>query len=81
MHGCCYNDLIRGGTLSADPTTADTGYPIRYLGWTPEGRVFLHIGSGKWLDVTAWPPPDGNGNGTPVPKAKTMTKQRTHVEK
>lgn len=85
MHGCCYNDLLRSGKISADPTTADTGYPTPYLAWTPEGRAFLHTGSGNWLDVTAWPPPDENGNGTPAPKTQkittTMTKQRAHVEK
>ena len=75
MHGCCYNDLLRSGKINADPTSEDTGYPTPYLGWTPEGKAFLHIGSGTWIALGATPE-NGNGNGNEyAPKFHKKTKK------
>jgi hypothetical protein len=57
-NGCCYNGTVTGGLLKEAPTTADSNYPIPYLGWTEDGKAFLHIGSGNWITL-----PGGGGSG------------------
>lgn len=59
-NGCCYNGTVTGGLLKEAPTTADSNYPIPYLGWTSDGKAFLHIGSGTWIALS------GGGGGSGV---------------
>lgn len=65
----CCNGFIRGGRLSSTPTKDTTGYGIPYLGYTVDGKAFLHIGSGTWIALNA------------DPKEKPEESSKSHVEK
>lgn len=54
----CNTKNILGSLLSADPTTEDSNYRPGYIGWTADGKVYFHIGSGQWIDLTS-----GGGGG------------------
>lgn len=57
--GCCLNNTLTGGTISSAPTAKDTNYPIGFIGWTPDNKAFLHVGSGTWIALNPdAPPPD-----------------------
>lgn len=72
---CCYNGTITGAPISTDPTANDTNYPIGFIGWTPDNKAFLHVGSGTWIDITAKAPDPGNASVEPYyKKVKNVAK-------
>lgn len=70
----CHKGTITGGTISADPTATDTNYPIGFIGWTPENKAFLHVGSGTWIDITEKAESVGGGEQYLPKKAKHVGK-------
>lgn len=56
---CCTDTTIKGGLLSLDPTSEDINYPPGFIGWTEDEKVYFHIGSGRWVDISA----SGGGGG------------------
>lgn len=64
----CCNGFVKGGRLSSAPTADTTGYDTPFLGYTVDGKAFLHIGSGKWIALN---------EDTPPPEES----QELHVEK
>lgn len=56
---CCNDTNIKGALLSSDPTSEDINYPPGFIGWTEDEKVYFHIGSGRWVDISA----SGGGGG------------------
>lgn len=59
---CCNDTNIKGALLSSDPTSEDINYPPGFIGWTEDEKVYFHIGSGRWVDISA----SGGGGGSGV---------------
>lgn len=55
---CCTDGNIKGSLLNEAPTTEDSNYPPGYIGWTEDGDVYFHIGSGQWVKLSG-----GGGGG------------------
>lgn len=55
---CPCNGIITGGQIPDEPDKEDTNYPIGFIGWAPNDTAWLHIGSGRWIYITANPPGD-----------------------
>lgn len=64
---CCVPCII-GSLLPADPTTDDMNYPPGFMGWTADGKVYFHIGSGQWINLTG-----GGGGGGGVESLNGLT--------
>lgn len=59
---CCNDTNIKGALLSSDPTSEDINYPPGFIGWTEDGDIYFHTGSGRWVDISA----SGGGGGAGV---------------
>lgn len=59
---CCNDTDIKGKLLISNPTKEDINYPPGFIGWTEDEKVYFHIGSGRWVDISA----SGGGGGSGV---------------
>jgi hypothetical protein len=56
---CCTDGTIKGNILRETPTANDANYPSGFIGWTEDGGVYFHIGSGQWIELSG-----GGGGGS-----------------